>query len=57
MELMEPNELNWDALYAREAPRILRRSPAESWSLATLVAPQRPAYARKYGTPLQEMKF
>jgi phosphate transport system substrate-binding protein len=34
-----------------------RRSVEESWSIATLVAPQRQSNARKYLTPLQEMKF
>jgi len=34
-----------------------RRSVAESWSIPTLVAPQRQADAAKYGAPLQEMKF
>jgi phosphate transport system substrate-binding protein len=33
-----------------------RRSVDESWSIATLVAPQRPD-PRKYVAPLQEMKF
>jgi phosphate transport system substrate-binding protein len=35
---------------------LYRRSVAESWSITTLVTPQRPD-AGKYLTPLQEMKF
>jgi phosphate transport system substrate-binding protein len=34
-----------------------RGSVDESWSIATLVAPQRQANARRYLAPLQEMKF
>jgi len=34
-----------------------RRSVEESWSITTLVAPQRQADARGYLAPLQEMKF
>jgi phosphate transport system substrate-binding protein len=34
-----------------------RRSVEESWSITTLVAPQRQADARKYLAPLQDMKF
>ena len=34
-----------------------RRSVAESWTITTLVSPQRQADAAKYWAPLQEMKF
>jgi phosphate transport system substrate-binding protein len=34
-----------------------RRSVDESWSITTLVAPQRRADARRYLAPLQDMKF
>jgi len=36
---------------------VYRRSVAESWTITTLVAPQRQADAAKYWAPLQEMKY